>query len=62
MKKVVGAAALVCAFTAGSVFAGNIEDPVVEAPVVVEDAANSSSGAAVAVLMTLAAILAVAVD
>ena len=57
MKNVFGAAALVCAFAAGSAFAGNIEDPVVEAPVVVEEATSSSSGAALVVLLTLVSII-----
>lgn len=62
MKQVFGAAVLVTVLSAGTAFAGNVEDPEVEPPVVVADAVNSSSGTAVAVLMTLATVLAVVVD
>ena len=42
MKKLVLAAAFAGAASAG--FAGSVADPVIEAPVVVEEAASSSAG------------------
>ena len=42
MKKLVIAAALVAAASAAS--AGNLAEPIVEAPVIVEEATGSSSG------------------
>ncbi|MEM6308476.1 MAG: hypothetical protein AAF754_00375 [Pseudomonadota bacterium] len=56
MKKVIFATAVLVAVS-GAAFAGGLEEPEVEAPLVVADATNSSSGAAVAVLMTLVTFL-----
>ena len=61
MKNVFGAAALLCAFAAGSAIAGGVSDPVIEAPVVVEEATNSSSGEVVVAIMALL-LLGVAMD
>jgi hypothetical protein len=56
MKKLVLAAAFSAAASAG--FAGNVEEPVMEAPVIVEETNASSSAAAVWVPLTLLAIVA----
>lgn len=59
MKKLVLAAALTAAASTG--YAGSMADPVIEAPVVVEEAAGSSAGIIIP-LLVLAAIVAVAMD
>ncbi len=56
MKKLALAAAFTTAATAG--FAGNIEEPVIEAPVIVEETAASSSAAGVWVPLVLLAVVA----
>jgi len=56
MKKLVLAAAFCAAASTG--FAGNIEEPVMEAPVIVEETNASSSNAAVWVPLTVLAIVA----
>ncbi|WP_324752918.1 hypothetical protein [Roseovarius sp. Pro17] len=56
MKKLVLAAALSAAATAG--YAGNMQPPVMEAPVIVEDTNASSSSAGVWVPLVLLAIVA----
>ncbi|WP_317056476.1 hypothetical protein [Roseovarius rhodophyticola] len=56
MKRFVLAAAFTAAATAG--FAGNIEEPVIEAPVIVEETAASSSAAGVWVPLVLLAVVA----
>lgn len=58
MKKLVLAAAFAGAASAG--YAGTIADPVIEAPVVVEEAAGSSAG--VVVPLILLAVLIAALD
>ena len=59
MKKLVLAAAFAGTATAG--FAGNMEEPVMEAPVIVEETAASSSAAGVWVPLVLLAIVAAVV-
>ncbi|WP_297769319.1 hypothetical protein [uncultured Roseovarius sp.] len=59
MKKLVLAAALSAA--ASTAFAGNISEPVIEAPVVVEETNASSSAAGVWVPLVLLAIVAAVV-
>ncbi len=59
MKKLVLAAAL--AGFAGSAFAGAPADPVIEAPVIVEEAESSSAGIIVPLLL-LALVVAAAAD
>jgi hypothetical protein len=60
MKKLVLAAAFSAAATAG--FAGNMEEPVMEAPVIVEETHASSSAATVwAPLLILGIVAAVAI-
>lgn len=59
MKKLVLAAALSAAASTG--FAGNLAEPVIEAPVIVEETNASSSAAAVWVPLLLLAIVAAAV-
>lgn len=59
MKKLVLAAAFVGAASAG--FAGSVADPVIEAPVVVEEANGSSSGIVVPLIL-LAVVLAAVAD
>jgi hypothetical protein len=59
MKKLVLAAALSAAASTG--FAGNLEEPVIEAPVIVEETNASSSAAAVWVPLLLLAIVAGAI-
>ncbi|MDG1068882.1 MAG: hypothetical protein P8P40_11005 [Sulfitobacter sp.] len=49
MKKLVLAAAMTVA--ASSAFAGSLADPIIEAPVVVEEATSSSAGVLVPVLI-----------
>ncbi len=56
MKRLVLAAAFTAAATTG--FAGNIEEPVIEAPVIVEETAASSSAAGVWVPLVLLAVVA----
>ena len=57
MKKLVLAAALTAA--ASTAFAGNMAEPVIEAPVIVEETASSSAGG-IAIPLLLLAVLAVA--
>ena len=59
MKKLVLAAAFSAAATAG--FAGNIEEPVMEAPVIVEETRATSSAAAVWVPLVILGIVAAAI-
>ena len=59
MKKLVLAAAFAGTATAG--FAGNMEEPVMEAPVIVEETAASSSAAGVWVPLVLLAVVAAVV-
>ena len=59
MKKLVIAAALSAAASTG--FAGNLSEPVIEAPVIVEETNASSSAAAVWVPLVILAIVAAAV-
>ncbi|MEQ8901039.1 MAG: hypothetical protein RID11_13735 [Roseovarius sp.] len=59
MKKLVLAAALSAAASTG--FAGNLSEPVIEAPVIVEETNASSSAAAVWVPLVILAIVAAAV-
>ncbi len=59
MKKLVLAAAFSAAASTG--FAGNLEEPMVEAPVIVEETNASSSAAAVWVPLVLLAIVAAVV-
>lgn len=49
MKKIVLAAAMTVA--ASSAFAGSLADPIIEAPVVVEEATSSSAGVLVPILI-----------
>jgi len=49
MKKLVLAAAMTVA--ASSAFAGSLADPIIEAPVVVEEATSSSAGVLVPILI-----------
>lgn len=57
MKKLVLAAAFAAAAT--NAFAGNMAEPVIEAPVIVEETASSSAGG-IAIPLLLLAVLAVA--
>ncbi|KNX40507.1 hypothetical protein ROTO_29570 [Roseovarius tolerans] len=59
MKKLVLAAALSAAASTG--FAGNLSEPVIEAPVIVEETNASSSAAAVWVPLVILSIVAAAV-
>ena len=59
MKKLILAAALSTAATTG--FAGSVADPIIEAPVVVDET-NGSSGGVVLPLILLAVILAAVAD
>ena len=59
MKKLVLAAAFSAAATAG--FAGNMEEPVMEAPVVVEETQASSSAVGIWIPLVLLAVVAAAV-
>lgn len=59
MKKLVLAAALSAAASTG--FAGNLSEPVIEAPVIVEETNASSSAAAVWVPLVILAIVAAAI-
>ncbi|WP_137701011.1 hypothetical protein [Marimonas lutisalis] len=59
MKKLVLAAAMTAA--ASTAYAGSMADPVIEAPVVVEETAGSSAGILIP-LLVLAAVAAVAMD
>ena len=60
MKKLVLAAALTGA--ASTAFAGNLSEPVVEAPVVMEETQSSSAGAWLPILMILIVAAAVTAD
>lgn len=59
MKKIVLAAAFTAAATAG--WAGNISEPVMEAPVIVEETAASSSAAGIWIPLVLLAVVAAVV-
>lgn len=59
MKKLVLAAAFAAAATAG--YAGNMAEPIMEAPVVVEETAASSSAAGIWVPLVLLAVVAAVV-
>jgi hypothetical protein len=58
MKKLVLAAALTAA--ASTAFAGNLSDPVIEAPVIVEQATGSSQGILIPLLILVLVAAAVA--
>jgi len=60
MKKLVLAAALSAAATAG--FAGNLAEPMVEAPVIVEETGGSSDGIILPLVMLALVAAAVASD
>lgn len=60
MKKLVLAAAF--AGAASTAFAGNIEEPIIEAPVIVEETASSSSGILIPLLLLVVVAAAVAAD
>ncbi|TNF64171.1 MAG: hypothetical protein EP307_03480 [Rhodobacteraceae bacterium] len=60
MKKLVLAAALSAA--ASTAFAGNLSEPTVEAPVIVEEATGSSQGILLPLLLLLLVAAAVASD
>ena len=60
MKKLVLAAAF--AGAASTAFAGNIAEPIVEAPVIVEEATSSSSGILLPLLLLVLVAAAVASD
>ncbi len=51
MKKLLSASALSLVLAATTTQAGSLVDPVIEAPVIVEEAASSSAGAAVPLLL-----------
>ncbi|NCQ23384.1 MAG: hypothetical protein COW54_09410 [Rhodobacteraceae bacterium CG17_big_fil_post_rev_8_21_14_2_50_63_15] len=59
MKKLVLAVALSAA--ASTAFAGNLSEPVIEAPVIVEETNASSSSAAIWVPLALLAVVAIAI-
>lgn len=59
MKKIALAVALSVA--ASTAFAGNLSEPVIEAPVIVEETNASSSSAAIWVPLVLLAIVAIAI-
>ncbi|WP_438990157.1 hypothetical protein [Lentibacter sp.] len=58
MKKLVIATAFVAAASAAS--AGNMSDPIIEAPVIVDQTAGSSGGMAIPLLLLIAVAAAVA--
>ncbi len=60
MKKLVLAAALTAA--ASTAYAGNITEPVVEAPVIVEETGGSSQGIILPLVLLLIVAVAVAAD
>lgn len=60
MKKTLIALALVA--SANTAFAGNVADPIIEAPVVVADASSSSNGTTVAFAIVFTSILWAALD
>ncbi len=60
MKKFVLAAALTV--VASSAFAGSIADPIIEAPIIVEEATSSSAGYIVPILLLVLVAAAVATD
>jgi len=60
MKKLVLAAALTAA--ASTAYAGSLADPVIEAPVIVEEAAGSSSGILIPLILLALVAAAVAAD
>jgi len=51
MKKLFIASAMSCALAATTVSAGSYADPIIEAPVIVEEAESSSSGALIPILL-----------
>jgi hypothetical protein len=60
MKKLVLAAALTAA--ASNAFAGSLADPIIEAPVIVEEATSSSAGILIPILLLVLVAAAVASD
>ncbi len=60
MKKLVLAAAMTVA--ASSAFAGSLADPIIEAPVIVEEATSSSAGILVPLMLLVLVAAAVASD
>ena len=58
MKKFVLAAALTV--VASSAFAGSLADPIIEAPVIVEEASSSSAGVLVPILLLVLVAAAIA--
>lgn len=60
MKKLVLAAALSAA--ASTAFAGSLADPVIEAPVIIEEVTGSSGGAVLPLLLLALVAIAVATD
>lgn len=60
MKKFVLAAAMTVA--ASSAFAGSLADPIIEAPIIVEEATSSSAGVLVPILLLVLVAAAVATD
>jgi len=59
MKKLVLAAALSAAASTG--FAGNMEEPIMEAPIIVEETSASSSAAGIWIPLVLLAVVAAVV-
>ncbi|MBD3663028.1 hypothetical protein [Sulfitobacter aestuariivivens] len=53
MKKSTLAIAVSAAFFATGTFAGSVADPVIEAPVIVEDATSSSTGTSLVLALAL---------
>lgn len=60
MKKLVLAAALTAA--ASTAYAGNIQEPLIEAPIIVEEATGSSQGILLPLIIVLLIAAAVAAD
>jgi len=60
MKKLVLAAAFTAA--ASHAFAGSLADPIIEAPVIVEEASGSSAGVLIPLLLLVLVAAAVATD
>jgi hypothetical protein len=60
MKKLVLAAALTA--VASTAYAGSLADPIIEAPVIVEEASSSSAGILVPILLLVLVAAAVATD
>lgn len=60
MKKIVLAAAMTVA--ASTAFAGNVSEPIIEAPVIVEEASSSSTGIWLPLVLLAVVAAAVAAD